>query len=87
MTQKEEKWYLLSMKLRYFMASFFSFVLLFSGLAFFVWLLELFITIGPWMNLTLAEKRYESLRRRPGVIFLNSSKKNRCNPLSKTRSK
>lgn len=54
MTQKEEKWYLLSMKLRYFMASFFSFVLLFSGLAFFVWLLELFITIGPWMNLTLA---------------------------------
>jgi len=54
MTQKEEKWYLLSMKLRYFMASFFSFVLLFFGLAFFVWLLELFITIGPWMNLTLA---------------------------------
>ncbi|QRG87292.1 hypothetical protein [Bulleidia sp. zg-1006] len=54
MSKKEEKWYLLSMKLRYLFASFFSFVLAFSLFALLIWFLELFISFGPWLNLFLA---------------------------------
>lgn len=53
MTKKEEKWYLYKMCFLYGASCFFGFLALALSWLLFLWGIQLFVTIGPWMWIVL----------------------------------